>query len=370
MIKHIVIDGRIIGTGTGNYLSRMLDQLQKLDQVNNYTIIVTKKGDEFWAPAADNFKKYVFDHDNYEKYGKFSQLDLVKVLNKLKPDLVHFAFQFSPYLYKGRKIVGILDLTQILFENKKSGIGIAYKLKQKMLGHNIRWSAKSAEHVITISNYVAKQLVDIYELPADKITTTYNAADKLFIKSSRSIPELRGKKYICYVGTAFKHKNLTTLIVAFDQLHKTYPELHLALAGKKDVFYETLQQTIKQEKIPNVHILGFVPDEQLVWLYQNAKAYVFPSLSEGFGLPALEAMQYGCPVVSSNATCLPEIYGDAALYFDPNDTSDIANKINQVLADPQLRKCLIKKGHQQVAKYSWQKSAEETLAVYKKVLES
>ncbi|HET7827329.1 MAG TPA: glycosyltransferase, partial [Candidatus Saccharimonadales bacterium] len=111
-----------------------------------------------------------------------------------------------------------------------------------------------------------------------------------------------------------------------------------------------------------------VSEGQLRWLYENTAAYVFPTLSEGFGLPALEAMIHGAPVVSSQATCLPEIYGQAALYFDPRSVKDMALKIDQVLSDPRLRTDLINTGRAQAARYSWQRMAEQTLAVYQKLL--
>jgi glycosyltransferase involved in cell wall biosynthesis len=114
---------------------------------------------------------------------------------------------------------------------------------------------------------------------------------------------------------------------------------------------------------------GYVSEGRLRWLYEHAAAYVFPSLSEGFGLPPLEAMIHGAPVVSSNATCLPEIYGDAAHYFDPTDVSDMAKKIDDVLSNPKLREELVEKGKIQVKKYSWKRMTEQTLDVYKKVLE-
>ena len=113
---------------------------------------------------------------------------------------------------------------------------------------------------------------------------------------------------------------------------------------------------------------GFITDSQLRWLYENCQAYMFPSLSEGFGLPGLEAMVHGAPVISSSATCLPEIYGNAAQYFNPLDVNDMADSINKVLSDSRLRNYLIERGFKQANKYSWQRMAEETLKIYEKAL--
>ena len=124
----------------------------------------------------------------------------------------------------------------------------------------------------------------------------------------------------------------------------------------------------KDNNYQHIHFTDFIPNTQRDWLYTNAAAYIFPSLMEGFGLPGLEAMGYGAPVISSNATCLPEIYGDAANYFNPNNTDDIARAIDEVISNKRLRNDLIQKGYEQIKKYSWQRMAEETHDVYMKTL--
>ena len=155
--------------------------------------------------------------------------------------------------------------------------------------------------------------------------------------------ELPKNPYILYVGNDYPHKNLKRLKLAFGKLVKEY-----------DVNYELIL------------ITKFIGEEELDNLYRNASLFVFPSLSEGFGLPPLEAMARGVPVVSSNATCLLEILGDAALYFNPLDIEDMAEKIRKTLSDDRVKKALIQKGFEQIKKYSWEKMAEETLNLYKK----
>jgi glycosyltransferase involved in cell wall biosynthesis len=173
-----------------------------------------------------------------------------------------------------------------------------------------------------------------------------------------------------YVGTAFPHKNLSSLLKIMPELLEKHPDLKLVLAGKKEQYYEKLHKAVRKLGLSD-HVItpGFVSDAELKWLYTHCQAYVFPSLSEGFGLPGLEAMVHGAPVVSSNATCLPEVYGNAALFFNPENTEDISLKIERILSDTELRKDLIKKGYSQVKKYSWKKMAEETLGVYTKLLD-
>jgi glycosyltransferase involved in cell wall biosynthesis len=172
-----------------------------------------------------------------------------------------------------------------------------------------------------------------------------------------------------FTGRPLPHKNLYRLIEAFANLSEKHPDLILAIIGKKDASFDSYISFMEKLGVSNsVVFTDYVPDGQLKWALGHTKAYIFPSLSEGFGLPGLEAMHYGAPVVSSSATCLPEVYENAAHYFDPTDVNDITSKINDVLSSEKLRKDLIKKGKIQVNKYSWKDMAEQTLAVYKKVL--
>lgn len=156
--------------------------------------------------------------------------------------------------------------------------------------------------------------------------------------------------------------------MAFSEIRKAHPSLYLALAGKKDSNYDRIADAVKARGIKNVVFTNFISDGQLKWMYQNCQAYIFPSLSEGFGLPGLEAMVHGAPVISSNATCLPEVYGSAAHYFDPSDAKDMVSKITEVLDNPGLRETLIKAGRLQAQKYSWDRMAKQTLGIYKQVL--
>jgi glycosyltransferase involved in cell wall biosynthesis len=154
-------------------------------------------------------------------------------------------------------------------------------------------------------------------------------------------------------------------------MKKTYPNLQLVLAGKKEYYFEQLERWAQSNPyIDDILFTGFIPDLELKWLYEHAEAYVLPSESEGFGLPGLEAMAHGCPLVSSNATCLPEIYGDAAQYFDPLNVPDMAAQVGKVLGDLKLRKELVKRGHKRLEKFSWETMAQQTISVYNDVLGS
>ena len=169
---------------------------------------------------------------------------------------------------------------------------------------------------------------------------------------------------------SFTSKDKTDGLILRDNLIKLkdkYPDLKLVLAGHDHYFWQRIK---KEFQDPDIIYKGYVSDEELVTLYKNAKAFVMPSFEEGFGIPILEAMALSCPVVSSNAGSLPEVGGDACLYFDPTNMSDMTNKINKIINDENLRKDLIKKGLQRYKKFSWKKLAEQTLEVYENSISS
>jgi glycosyltransferase involved in cell wall biosynthesis len=167
-----------------------------------------------------------------------------------------------------------------------------------------------------------------------------------------------------YVGRAEPYKNNRGLILAHQQLLRTNPDLQLVIVGRKDVLREADMHWASDHNYKNVAFLGFVTDEQLGWLYANARAYVFPSFMEGFGLPGLEAMAYGAPVAASHASCIPEILGDAAVYFDPSNQDEMVRVIGNLINDDLQRAELIKRGTQQAKKYSWRRMAQQILDVY------
>jgi len=174
------------------------------------------------------------------------------------------------------------------------------------------------------------------------------------------------KPYWLYVGVAYPHKNLETLLYAWEIFCNHYDNNYqLVLVGNKNYFYKRLEKIIQEKNIQNVIVTGFIPDLELPTLYKNASLYVFPSLYEGFGLPPLEAMQYNLPIISSERTCLPEILGDAALYFDPTNPNNIAKTAKLVLQDKNTTQKLIKNGQKILQKYSWQTTATKTLSIYK-----
>ena len=210
-----------------------------------------------------------------------------------------------------------------------------------------------AKHIIVPSDYVKDGLAAFHHFTAEKITRIYESSEPPIAEKASPLAGVN-KRFLLHVGSPLPHKNIERLIESFELLHAKDATLQLVLAGKREYFFEQLQAQIDASPARAAIVTpGFVSDGELKWLYQNALCYVLPSESEGFGLPGLEAMAHGCPLVSSNATCLPEVYGSAALYFDPLDVNDMAQKIHTVIADKAPRDKLITKGKQQLKKYSW-----------------
>lgn len=166
------------------------------------------------------------------------------------------------------------------------------------------------------------------------------------------------KPFLVYTGNLYPHKNVGVLVQAAEKL-----KINVAIVCARSVFEKRLPVS------PYAHYLGRLSDKELIELYREASAFVFPSLIEGFGLPGLEAMSVGLPVIAARASCLPEIYGDAALYFDPHSVDDLVEKIKSLLTDEKLRATLIAKGKSQAKKYSWRKMASQTWEIYQKELQ-
>jgi glycosyltransferase involved in cell wall biosynthesis len=364
----IAIDARIISSTTGRYVERILHHLQEIDKTNEYIVLLLEKDIDFWKPTSDNFNTIVA---NFDQFSFSEQLGFKKLLDSLKPDLVHFCMPQQPILYSGKKVTTIHDLTLLRVYNSDKN-WLIYHLKQAVGYFVFKRVIASNDYIITPSDFTKDEVIDFSKRAKGKITTTHLASD---VSDAKSEPfELPFSKYIMYVGHQSDYKNIRRLASAHQRLLKKYPELGLVLVGSiegsKNKSALGNKEYFEEKGYKNIVFTGFVSDEQLKWLYGNTSAYVFPSLMEGFGLPGLEAMGNGSPVVSSNATCLPEVYGDAAHYFNPTDVTDMAKSIDEVLKDEELRKKLIKNGYEQIKKYSWKKTTQQTHDVYMKVLEN
>jgi glycosyltransferase involved in cell wall biosynthesis len=362
---HIAIDARIITTSTGRYAEQLIVNLEKIDTTNTYTIMVLKKDADYWKPTNPNFSVVVADFPNYSfaeqtKYKKF--------LDELKPDLVHFCMPQQPLLYTGKRVTTIHDLTLVRYDNIDMNPAM-YRVRKQIFIQLLKNVIKRSRVIFTPSEYVRQDIIRFSEEKyAPKITTTLLAWDAVTEKTE-VIPELHGKDFIFFVGNAFPYKNVRTIVNAFAQLYQKYPNLHLGLAGKKDFFSEQIQKQAEELGVADrVYFLGFISEGQKRWMFKNGKAYIIASYSEGFHIPGLEAMSEDCPVISSSATCLPEVYQDAAYYFDPYKTEELVEAIEKVSTDKKLRDTLIKAGRKQLSTFSWERMAKQTHDGYMQAL--
>lgn len=363
-MSHIVIDARIINSSTGRYVERLLHYLEQVDKTNDYTVLVPTKDLTYWRPTNPKFVIKAADFKNYS-FGE--QVRFKQFLDKLDADLVHFCMPQQPILYRGRTVTTFHDLTLLHTWNTDKN-WFVYHAKQFVGKFVFRRVARKSSHIVVPSQYTLDDLVSFSGVSRDKITLTYEAAERF--DGVESPYESPYTKFLVYVGQQSSYKNIRRLMQAHQRLLDRYPDLGLILVGKLGADAMSNKVWAESKGFKNIHFTGFVPDEQMVWLLKHCRAYVFPSLMEGFGLPPLEAMGQGAPVVASNATCIPEVCSDAAYYFDPLNVDDMAEAIYNVLSDHALRAKLIRRGHKQFAKYSWRRMAEQTHDVYMNVLKN
>ena len=363
-MKHIAIDARIINSSTGTYVERLLHYLQQVDKYSKYSVLVRAKDKDFWKPTADNFFVRIADFDSYSFA---EQTEFKQFLDELSPDLVHFCMPQQPIFYQGLHVTTFHDLTLLkTYSSDKNWL--VYHIKQLVGRFAFKHILRTSKYILTPSKYTKDELLKFIKIPADKIAITPESAD-IFI--DQLVPYKHPfKQFILYVGQQSDYKNIQRLGDAHQKLLTKHPDLGLILVGKNNASASINQTYFKKKEYHNILFTDYLPNAQRDWLYTNTAAYVFPSTMEGFGLPGLEAMGYGAAIVSSNATCLPEVYGDAAHYFDPYDTDDMTRAIDDVLTDKKLKKQLIINGHKQIAKYSWLRTAKQTQSVYMDALGS
>lgn len=372
--KRIGIDARFygpLGKGLGRYTEEVVDNIIKLDQDNEYVIFLRRENFNDFKCEGIRVKKTLAD---ISWYSLAEQLILPFYIWRERLDLMHFPHFNVPLFCPVKFVVTIHDLILIKFPTERATtLGpLVYRIKNLAYKIVIWLAVKRAKKILAVSEFTKNDIIRQFKVKPEKIAVTYEGVAELQMKPHPNplLSKERGlitQPYLLYVGNAYPHKNLEGLIRVFAKINENIPNLKLVLVGKEDYFYNRLKQYAKNFSA-NVIFPGYVPDKELARLYQNALIYVFPSFYEGFGLSPLEAMARGLVVVSSNKTCLPEILGSAGLYFNPVDETDMKHKIEQALADKELRTKLISRGYLQAKKYSWLDCAEKTLEVYRDCL--
>jgi glycosyltransferase involved in cell wall biosynthesis len=355
-------------SGIGRYVRNLVWELRNIESDDEYVLFCLEKDKAEIELVLVGQSRWRVVIANYSWYSFSEQLFFPWLLYTENFAVMHFPHFNVPILYLKKFVVTIHDLTHFTFAMKRASTrsGFLYDIKHAAYALAFNVAVRRGKKLITVSKYVQQQLRQKFAVPESKIKVTYEAAEKPIPVSEnevRGVLQKYGIKepYFLYVGNAHPHKNIEFLLQGFGEYLKQSPGSFLVLAGKKNYFWE---RVITENKMQNVIYTGYVEEKVLAALYSRALAYVFPSLSEGFGLPVLEAMAYGCPVLSSDATCLPEIGGSAVIYFNPRSMDSLLEAMNLMGRSEEVREKYIKLGFAQMEKFSWKKMAEDTRQVY------
>lgn len=394
-IKRIGIDARFygpVGKGLGRYTQEIIDNVIKIDEVNEYVIFLSEENFDEFSSENKKVKKVLTP---IKWYTAAEQIMFPYYILRERLDLMHFPHFNVPILTPVKFVVTIHDLILTKFPTARATtLGpLTYKIKNWGYKIVIWLAVKRAKAIIAVSNFTKNDVIKRFKIDGKKVIVTYEGVanlakgrDTIFTKKIDDKKTLLGynidKPFLLYVGNAYPHKNLEGLIRVYNKIRQSktndITDIRLVLVGKEDYFYKRVENYAHKLGLWNKNQVenssspivfpGYVPDTELETLYKKALVYVFPSFYEGFGLPPLEAMAKGAAVVSSNKSSLPEILGEAAIYFNPENENEMQKQIERVINNEELRQDLIKKGYGQVKKYSWWECARETCEVYNKVL--
>ena len=306
-----------------------------------------------------------------QMYTLSEQFSLPLTIARLKPDLVHFPHFAYPILYTGKFVVTVHDMTLVHFKNPRGGVLKKLLYEGKYWASRLTlWTAvRRAKGIITPTEFVKGELEDHFGLKPERVTVTLEGVNEDLAEAHSTVELGVEGPFILYVGNYYPYKNIERMVRAYAKSEAFERGVKFVIVGGTDYFRQQLEDLVDSLGLNQAVIFaGRVNDDQLAALYQHAELYVFPSLSEGFGLPGLEAMTHGTPVLSSNASCLPEVYGEAADYFDPLDVMNMRTKLDALLNDPKRLKELSVAGFSQSSHFSWSQMARLTLAVYKEAL--
>lgn len=385
MPLRIAIDARRIGDfGVGTYLRNLIRALAKQDRLNHYILVRTPEATHDFDELAENFETVVYEKPDRTA---LAQLRYRLFLKRQAADLYHMPVQVVPMWMPKPYLVTVHDVGNLVF-GKKGSLRDSFNIRR------LRQGLLRADCVLAVSSATRRDLENVVGIPSERIRIIYNAPDPAFTERMSPAIGCMGEQgfeyppdmqrildryqinypFLLYAGRTNPRKNIPRLVEAFAvvrgevQGDPVYKDLRLIIIGDEISKHPTVRHAVIQSRVEHsVRFLGFVPIETLRVFYQAAAAFVFPSLYEGFGLPPLEAMACGTPVVTSNVSSLPEVVGDAAAIVNPENVFDIARGIREVLLDQNLRSRLILRGFEQLKQFSWDHSASQVLAAYEDV---
>lgn len=369
------LEGAHTRTGVGQYTYRILRELLELDDTNDYCLFAFRRRGSPKPFGERRGVAYRFVRVPPARLYRAMHRDLdlpvpIDLLTRRADVFVFPNYVRLPLVFGGRSVVMIYDLSFLRFPEHAEPRNRKYLLAQ------VPRSVRQSDHVVTISESSKREIVAAFSIPENKVTVAYPGVDRTEFRPVAE-PELKRvrhrydlpRRYLLHVGTLEPRKNLSTLLAARralpEGLRASYPLVLVGGRGWRDesVFAEVRRLAAAGEAVAT----GYVPDSDLPAILSGAAAFVFPSLYEGWGMPVVEAMACGVPVVTSTRSSLPEAAGDAALTVDPRDAAALAQTIARVLEDRDLRATMIEKGFRHAGRFSWRRSAEKLLAVLESV---
>ena len=369
MTVRIGIDARKLHDfGIGTYIRNLLRQLARLDQTTEFVLLSRPQDKAALTSLGENFRIVA------ESAGNYSFTEQVKIplaLRREKVDLFHAPHYVLPPLVPCRSVVTIHDCIHLMFPQY-----LPNRLALRYARTSIAMAARRATRVMTVSETSKRDIIRFFGTEADKIDVIHNAYDERFDEPrEEEISRVRERyqlheDFVLYVGNVKPHKNLERLIEAFHLVRaRGLDHVKLVMIGDDISKYAALRRAVHQHQLHKyVRFLGYLPEGTLAAMYRLASVFVFPSLYEGFGLPPLEAMASGTPVVTSNVSSLPEVTGDAAVLVDPYDPAAIADGIARVLTDDDLAAQMRVRGLARAHEFSWETSIRRVREIYGEVL--
>jgi glycosyltransferase involved in cell wall biosynthesis len=362
------IDARLVyyhQAGTARYCLQLMRALAAIDREDQFVILQSRRDQRELVSQANFQTRRVWTPSHH----RLEQRLLSMELRLTALDVLHSPDFIPPFRRRCRSIITIHDLAFLLYPQ------FLTKASARYYGQ-IDQAVRHTDHIIAVSESTRRDIVRLLGVPEQMITVVYEAPRRHFqrLPGNDWRERLRQRfsltrDYLLFVGTIEPRKNIPTLLSAFQQVLSHYhPEVDLVLAGAPGWLTDEVYGLANRLGLTGrVHFLGRVSDDELIWLYNGAQMLILPSFYEGFGLPPLEAMACGCPVIVSNVSSLPEVVGDAGLLFDPLDTDALTVAIWRLLSDDRLRQELVDKGLKRAAWFSWERAARETLDLYRRV---
>ena len=362
----VAIDARKLHDfGIGTYIRNLLRHLARIDRDSEYVLLCQDSDIGVAAQLGPNFRAVL---EPSPTYSLREQVHVPWVLHRERPDVFHAPHYVLPPLTRCRSVVTIHDCIHLMFPQYLRNRAAYVYARASM------WSAAHQAHrILTVSEASKRDILHFFSVPPEKVVVVYNAIEERFAvtPSAEAIERVRERyqlnhQFVLYVGNIKPHKNLVRLIEAFAELRKRgFEDLKLLIIGDEISKLPALRRAVHSHKLhKHVRFLGYLEDETLAILYRLASVFVFPSLYEGFGLPPIEAMASGTPVVTSNVSSMPEVTGDAAVLVDPYNVESIMEGIERVLTDPALAAELRARGIARAREFSWARSVARTREVY------